>query len=152
MDHNFREPPGRLRIVCKPSEEQGEIELPLRMLFVGDFKGQDDRPLEDRVPVRVDRDSFGKVLAAHSPRLDLTVSAGERTVRAPLTFRALSDFEPDAIAEQVPETRRLLALRDALSTLKATGDVDAFRASLSELVEEPSERARLLSNLGLEDA
>ncbi|HEY1698014.1 MAG TPA: type VI secretion system contractile sheath small subunit [Polyangiaceae bacterium] len=152
-DDDIARPAGRLRIVCKPSGDEAEIELPLRMLFVGDFMGRDDRPVEDRVPVRVDRDSLGKVLAAHAPRLDLTVTSAEgRAVRAPLVFRSLADFGPDAIAEQIPETARLLAVRDALTRLKEGGDVAAFRKTLDELLEDPAARARLLSSLGLADA
>jgi type VI secretion system protein ImpB len=79
-------------------------------------------------------------------------SAEGRTLRAPLVFRSLTDFGPDAIAEQIPETRRLLAVRDALTTLKERGDLAAFRGALGELVEDPAARARLLSTLGLEGA
>lgn len=138
-------PHGRLRIVCKASEDEGELELPLRMLFVGDFMGQDDRPSEDRVPVRIERDSFDKVLAAHSPRLDLTVAG----VQAKLVFRSLADFGPDSVAEQIPEVRRMLALRDALTRLKVTGDIETFRSRLPELLEDKTERERLLSRLGM---
>jgi type VI secretion system protein ImpB len=137
---------GRLRIVCKTSEDEGEMELPLRMLFVGNFMGQDSRAIEDRIPVRVTRDSFSKVLAAHEPRLDLTVGG----VRAKLLFRSLEDFGPDRVAEQVPELGRMLKLRDALTALKETGDVEAFRAALPELAPDPQARERLLSELGLD--
>ena len=149
-DDDMARPHGRLRIVCKPSEDEAEIELPLRMLFVGNFMGRDERPVEDRIPVHIDRDTFGKVLAAHAPRLDLTVTTAEaRTVRAPLIFRSLADFGPDAVAQQIPETRRVLALRDALTALKESGDVAAFRQTLDELLEDPAARTRLLSALGL---
>jgi type VI secretion system protein ImpB len=152
-DDDIARPAGRLRIVCKPSDDEAEIELPLRMLFVGDFMGQDERPVEDRVPVRIDRVTFEKVLTAHAPSLDLTVTSAEaRTVRARLVFRSLADFGPDAIAEQIPETRRLLAVRDALTTLKESGDVAVFRKTLDDLLEDPVARTRLLSTLGLADA
>jgi type VI secretion system protein ImpB len=148
MKDEIARPRGRLRIVCKPSEDEAEMELPLRILFVGDFMGKDDRPVEDRLPVRVDRDTFGKVLAAHGPRLDLTVAGAG--VRAQLAFRSLADFGPDSIAEQIPETRRMLELRDALTALKAAGDIDAFRAALPDLVPDEVARAQLLSSLGLD--
>ncbi|MGH7293816.1 MAG: type VI secretion system contractile sheath small subunit, partial [Polyangiaceae bacterium] len=110
-------------------------------------------PLEERLPVRFDRDTFGKVLAAHAPRLDVTVtSADAHTVRATLGFRSLADFGPDAIAEQIPEVQRLLSVRDALTDLKSTGDVGAFRAALGALSLGPAEHARLLASLGLEGA
>jgi type VI secretion system ImpB/VipA family protein len=146
MDEESAPLAGRLRIVCKPSEEQGELELPLRMLFVGNFMGEDRRPIEDRVPVRFTRDSFSDVLAAHSPRLDLTVAG----VRAQLVFKSLADFGPDSVGAQVPELARKLRLRDALTALKATGDVEAFRLLLPELVEDPAARARLVADLGLQ--
>jgi type VI secretion system protein ImpB len=152
MDNGTALPGERLHLVCKTSDE-AEIELPLRMLFVGDYMGRDERPVEDRVPVRIHRDNFAKVLGAHAPGLEIVVTsarAGNRAVRASLTFRQLSDFGPDAIAQQIPETNRLLAVRDALTALKSTGDVAAFRVRLDELLrEDPPTRARLLAALGL---
>src|ERR1700722_20874469 len=113
MDNGTILPRERLHIVCKTGDDQAEMELPLRMLFVGDYMGRDDRPIEDRLPVRIDRDTFTKVLSAHGPRLDLVVSgpatAGEEKAgRASLTFRELADFAPDAVAAQIPEVARLL--------------------------------------------
>ncbi len=99
----------RMNVVYKSADDK-ELELPLRMLFVGDYMGRDDRATEDRIPIRVDRDSFTKVLAAHGPRLDLIVSSSEAedgsAIRASLVFRSLQDFGPDAIAEQIPEVSR----------------------------------------------
>lgn len=149
MDEDSTQPEGRLHIVCKPSEDGGEMELPLRMLFVGDFLGDDSRPVDDRVPVRVERDTLGKVLGAHAPRLDLTVTTqGERTVRTALVFRALSDFGPGALAEQIPEVRALLAVRDALTQTKRTGSTDGLQAALEQIADGDL-RERLLAGLGL---
>jgi type VI secretion system protein ImpB len=152
MDGN--QAPARLHITLKDDAE-GEVELPLRMLFVGDFMGRDDRPEEDRVPVRIDRDNFPKVLASHAPRLDLVVTptsgaAAGIGVRAPLTFRSLADFGPDSVAAQVPETARLLAVRRALTELKATGDVSRFRRQIEAAIEDAPARGRLLAAIGVE--
>jgi len=154
MDDESTLPRQRLNLVCKSADDPTEIELPLRMLFVGDFMGRDKRPVEERTPVRIDKDSFGKVLAAHGPGLDLVVTsaaapAGTSAVRASLTFRQLSDFGPDSIAQQIPEVNRLLAVRDALTALKSTGDVAAFVGRLQEALEDAPARTRLLSSLGL---
>jgi type VI secretion system protein ImpB len=152
-DDDITRPAGRLRIVCKRSEDETEIELPLRMLFVGDFMGQDTRSVENRIAVRVERDTFARVLETHAPRLDLTVTTSEeRTVRAALVFRSLEDFGPDGIGGQIPEVLQLLAVRDALTTLKSTGDVAVFRETLDQALLEPATRARILSSLGLADA
>jgi type VI secretion system protein ImpB len=69
-------------------------------------------------------------------------------VRASLAFRQLSDFAPDGIAQQIPEVTRMLAVRNALTELKSTGDVAALRARLETMLDEPA-RARLLAALGL---
>ena len=136
MDNGTTVPPGRLHVVYKDADDGREIEL----------------PVEDRVPVRIDRDNFPKVLAAHAPRLDLVVSGegldGASAVRASLAFRQLSDFAPDGIAQQIPEVTRMLAVRNALTELKSTGDVAALRARLETMLDEPA-RARLLAALGL---
>jgi type VI secretion system protein ImpB len=152
MDKDTTLPRDRLNIVYRSADEK-EFELPLRMLFVGDFMGRDERPIEDRVPIRVDKDTFARVLAAHAPRLDLLVASARTedgtAVRASLTFRRLADFAPDAIAAQIPEVSRLLSLRDALSELKNAGDVTAFRAQLESLISDAAARERLLLALGL---
>jgi type VI secretion system protein ImpB len=153
MDHGTL-PRERLNIVCKTGDDEAETELPLRMLFVGDYIGRDERPVDERLPIRVDRDNFAKVLAAHAPRLDLVVSSarsvGDGTgVRATLTFRELADFGPDAVAGQIPEVARLLAVRDALTDFKSSGDIAAFRGRLDKLLEDGPARARLLAALGL---
>jgi type VI secretion system protein ImpB len=144
-------PGERLNIVYRNDADE-ELELPLRMLFVGDFVGRDERPIEDRVPVRIDRDNFAKVLAAHAPRLDLVVGGGgpegASAVRASLVFRQLSDFTPDGIAQQIPEVAGMLAVRAALTELKSTRDVAAFRARLETMLDEPA-RGRILAALGL---
>lgn len=147
MDHATE----RMNIVYRSADDQ-ELELPLRILFVGDYMGRDERPIEDRVPIGVDKDTLPKVLAALAPRLELIVSsagAEGRAVRASLTFRRLEDFGPDSIAQQIPEASQLLAVRDALSSLKDTGDVAAFRARLEQLIVDAPGRERLLSDLGL---
>jgi type VI secretion system protein ImpB len=147
-------PRERMHIVCKTAQDETETELPLRMLFVGDYLGRDDRALEDRVPIGLDRDTFAKVLAAHAPRLDIVVTSAaaseeESALRVSLTFRRLSDFGPGGVAGQIPQTNRLLAVRDALTALKTTGDVETFRRRIEELLVDAPARARLLASLGL---
>jgi type VI secretion system protein ImpB len=69
-------PKERVNITYKPAtgDRQAEVELPLKMLFVGDYTGHaDERPLEDRKPVNIDKDNFQQVLAEHNLAVDLTV-------------------------------------------------------------------------------
>ncbi|MEZ4338829.1 MAG: type VI secretion system contractile sheath small subunit [Sandaracinaceae bacterium] len=104
-------PKERVNITYRPAtgDAQEEVELPLRILMLGDYAGRDDdTPIEERRPLNVDKDNFGEVLAAQDLRLDLSVEdrlsgtpEGERDVR--LRFATLADFTPEGIAAQVPE-------------------------------------------------
>ena len=66
-------PKERVNIVYKTAtgNAQEEIELPLKMLLVGDYTRQtDERMVEDRKPINVDKDNFNEVLAAHNLSLE----------------------------------------------------------------------------------
>lgn len=152
-------PKERVNITYKPStgDRQAEVELPLKMLCIGDYTGKpDDRPLEDRKPVNVDKDNFQQVLAEHNLGVEIGVKnvlvedgdAGELAVK--LRFKKLGDFGPDAVAEQVPELKQLLELRAALTSLKSPlGNVPAFRKKLQSLLGDAGAREKLMKELGL---
>ena len=127
------------------------------MLFVGDYMGRaDERPLEDRKPINIDKDNFQQVLAEHKLALDLTVPntlTGEKgaEMAIKLKFKKLSDFGPDAVAEQVPEIRTLVELRAALTALKGPlGNVPAFRKKIQTVLGDSAARERLLAELGVD--
>jgi len=155
-------PKERVNIVYKPATggAQAEIELPLKMLILGDFTSRSDAtPLEERKTVQVDKDNFNDVMSQHQLSLTLNVDnrlseegGGELPVN--LAFSTLKDFEPQAIAQNVPELAKLLELRDALTALKGPlANVPAFRKKIEELLKDESQRERILKELGLgEDA
>ena len=67
-----------------------------------------------------------------------------------LQFKTINDFDPDAVARQVPELNKLLELRQALVALKGPmGNVPAFRKQLQHLLSDEQTRARLISELNL---
>jgi type VI secretion system protein ImpB len=153
-------PKERVNITYKPAtgNAQAEVELPLKMLFVGDYTGRaDDRPVEERRPVNIDKDNFQQVLAEHDLRLAVSVpnvlvdgpEAGELAVS--LKFKKLGDFAPDAVAEQIPELKQLLELRAALTALKSPlGNVPAFRKKLQALLGDATAREKLMKELGID--
>jgi type VI secretion system protein ImpB len=153
-------PQERVNITYKPAtgEQQSEVELPLKMLFVGDYTGRaDERPVEDRKPINIDKDNFNQVLAEQNVTLAVTVpnrltDEPGAELSAKLQFKKLSDFGPDAVAEQVPELRTLLEVRAALTALKGPlGNVPAFRRKLQSLLGDAESRERLIRELGLEN-
>lgn len=134
-----------------------DVELPFRTLVVGDFRARaDERPVEERKPVAIDKDSFDAVLREHAVELDLQVPdrlsgrEGEE-LGVKLAVRSMKDFEPESIAQQIPAMQQLLELRAALTALKGPlSNVPAFRKRLAASIAEPDARGRLLAELGLE--
>ena len=151
-------PQERVNITYKPStgNAQEEVELPLKMLFIGDYTGRNDpRPLEDRRPINVDKDNFQQVLAEQNLQVSMQVPdvlSGEKDSQLAVTlkFKRLGDFGPDSVAEQVPELKKLLELRQALTALKGPlGNVPAFKRKISSLLADEKTREKLVNELGI---
>ncbi|HRL21383.1 MAG TPA: type VI secretion system contractile sheath small subunit [Alcaligenes sp.] len=155
-------PKERVNIVYKPAtgDAQEQVELPFRQLVLGDFTlREDSTPLDARVPVSVDKDTFNEVLKAQNLSLKLLVQdklneqAGpDDQLTVDLRFESMRDFQPDALVDQVPELRQLIALRDALKALKGPlGNLPDFRKRLQGLVQDEGTRQRLLAELGVQE-
>jgi type VI secretion system protein ImpB len=153
-------PKERVNIVYRPStgDAKEEVELPLKLMVLGDFTHRpDDRMVEDRDPVSVDKDNFNDVLKAQGLELNLNVpnklsEKDEEQMAVNLKFNAMKDFEPDAIVRKIPELAKLMELREALKALKGPlANVPEFRKKLQELVKDEGARSRLLKELGIEE-
>ncbi|WP_063534689.1 type VI secretion system contractile sheath small subunit [Burkholderia sp. MSMB1589WGS] len=155
-------PKERVNIVYRPATggAKAEVELPLKVLVLGEFSTADDKPpLEELAPVNVDKDDFNDVMKAQRLRLALSVpnllddQAGEdERLAVALGFESIDDFSPDAIVETVPELKQLVALRDALKALKGPlGNIPGFRRRIQEIVADKGARKQLLTELGLDD-
>lgn len=136
-----------------------ERELPLKILSIGDFTGRpDDRPVEERKPINIDKDNFDAVMTEHKLGVAISVPdklSGEEggELSLSLAFRTLADFTPEGVSEQIPEIRKLLQLREALTALKGPlGNVPAFRKKIEALLSDDSARKQLTAELGLEGA
>ncbi len=150
-------PRERVNIVYRPAtgDAKEEVELPLKMLVMGDFiNAPDDRMLEERAPVNVDKDNFDDVLKAQSVKVDVTVpnklseSEEEEEMAVSLKFESMKDFSPEAVVKNTPELNKLLELREALSSLKGPlSNIPAFRKKLQELVKDDTAREQLLKEL-----
>ena len=150
-------PKERVNIVYRPSQgdTQEEVELPLKMLVLGDFTGRpDERSLELREPVSVDKDNFNEILKARKVCMAIAVpnrlvTEGGRDLQLQLRMESMKDFEPEAIVQQVPELGRLLELRQALQALKGPlANIPEFRKKIQDLVRDDTSRQRLLAETG----
>lgn len=152
-------PKERVNIVYRPAtgDAKEEIELPLKLMVLGDFTlKQDDRLLEDRAPVNIDNDNFNDVMKAQGLGVKANVANKltddpEAQLTVDLKFQSLKDFEPDAIVKNVPELAKMMELREALKALKGPlSNVPDFRKKLQELVGDEDARAKVLKELGIE--
>lgn len=149
-------PRERVNIVYKPATggASEEKELPLKLLVMGDFTlGQDDTPLENRKPVNIDKDNFNDVMKNQNINININVKntlggkEGEE-LSANLKFKTLKDFDPDAVARQVPELNKMLELREALAALKGPmGNFPAFRKKIQSIISDEATREKILGEI-----
>ena len=102
-------------------------EIPFVVGVLADLSGQPEKPLpalKDRKFAEIDKDNFDRVLAQVNPRLafkvDNRLSEDDTRLGIELRFESMADFEPAAVAKQVPALRRLLELRSALHNLRTS--------------------------------
>lgn len=155
-------PKERINVTFKPATDgaQEEIELPMKVMVVGDFlQRHDPRNLSDRNPVSINKQNFEEVLAKQELSLQISVpnrlrdNGADTDIPVSLEFKAMKDFEPAGIAEQVPEMRKLLQLRDALVSLKGPmGNIPAFRKAIEEVLADDRQREMIMKELGMNDA
>lgn len=153
-------PKERVNIVYKPATggAQAEVELPLKMLMMGDYTlRSDDTPLEDRKPINIDKDNFEEVM--RNQKLDVSLNVDNKLsgkegeqLAVKLKFEKMKDFGPESVVEQVPELNKLLQLRTALQALKGPlGNIPAFRKKIEGLISDVAAREKLLKELGGEN-
>lgn len=135
-------PNARIHITHRPHSgtHQGEdIELPLKFLVVGNFKGyREDTPLAEREPVTITPSTFNEVMAAANIEATLSGNPSKK-----LHIRSLEDFHPDRTAEQLPDTRLYLQIRQTLVELKnrllteqqRTALIKSLQSSLEAIVD-----------------
>ncbi|ODJ91499.1 type VI secretion system-associated protein [Pseudomonas viridiflava] len=153
-------PKERINVTFKPAtgDAQEEIELPFKLLVLGDFiQRADERKLEDRKSITVDKNNFDDVLAKQNLTLSLSVpnrlqDEGEAEELAiEVRVNAMTDFNPASLVEQIPELRKLMELRDALMALKGPlGNAPAFRKAIENMLADKTSRDRVLGELGLD--
>ena len=153
-------PKERVNILYRPAtgDAKEEVELPLKLLVMGDFTLRaDDRMVEEREPINIDKDNFNEVLKAQNLKLDITIpnklsEDPEEEMSLSLKFESLADFGPEAIVKNTPELNKLLELREALTSLKGPmSNRPEFRKKIQELIKDEAAREQLLKELKLEE-
>jgi type VI secretion system protein ImpB len=128
-------------------------EIPFVVGVLADLSGQPAEallPLKDvrRKFVEIDPDNFDKVMAKIEPRVAMKVENRLKNADAQLgvelRFHSLADFEPAAVARQIPALRKLLEARNALSNLRSSliGN-DKLDSMLQEVVNNTDALQRI---------
>lgn len=148
MSESFQNEIPRARVNIKLDLVTGgahkKVELPLKLLSVGDFSnGKAEGPLSERDKININKNNFNSVLADLNPELNLTVintladDGSEESVR--LSFQDMKDFEPEAVARQIPQLRAMLSMRNLLRDLKSNLlDNVTFRKELEAILKDPA--------------
>ncbi|QGU15522.1 type VI secretion system contractile sheath small subunit [Leclercia sp. 119287] len=133
-----------LKLALHTGGAQKKVELPLKLLTVGDFSnGKEKRPLSEREKVNVNKNNFDSVLSELNPEINLAVQntlagqVSEENIQ--LQFSCIKDFEPEQVARQIPQLRAMLAMRNLLRDLKSNLlDNATFRKELEKILKDPA--------------
>lgn len=152
-------PKERINVTFKPSNGEGldELELPLKLMMMGDYTLKvDDRKIEDRKAININKNNFNEVLEKHNLNLELQVpnrltdETTDEELAIKLQFQSMKDFDPASLVQQVPEMKALMELRDALVALKGPlGNVPSFRKAIEEVLTNQESRDKVLAELGM---
>lgn len=152
-------PKERINVTFKPSSGDGldELELPLKLMMMGDYTLKaDDRKIEDRKAININKNNFNEVLEKHNLNLELQVpnrltdETTDEELAIKLQFQSMKDFDPASLVQQVPEMKALMELRDALVALKGPlGNVPSFRKAIEEVLTNQESRDKVLAELGM---
>lgn len=132
------------------------VELPLKLLVLDDFTGKEnDDVIEDRDPINVNKDNFNDVVKSQNLSMTFSVpnkldEQSDDDINVDLKISSIKDFDPAAVAEQIPELSSLLELRRALQALRGPlGNVPAFRKTIQAILENDDTRKQVMEELGL---
>ena len=143
-----RNRPPRVHISYEdPYDAEKQIELPFVMGVMSDLSGNasevEKETMADRKFQDFDMDNFDDRMAAIKPAMTFRVDnklgdgSGEK-LGVNLTFNKFADFEPAAIARQVPAVRKLLEAREQLANLQRYMDGKvAAEDQIKSLLKDP---------------
>jgi type VI secretion system protein ImpB len=118
-----------------------KMELPLKMLVVGDFSfKQRDARVADREKIAVNKNNFTQVMDSMGLRLTYQVDnklTGEGALDIDLPVKDMDSFRPESVTKSVPALGRLLAARNLIKDLKSNLlDNREFRKRLEEVIKD----------------
>ena len=144
-------------------EDGGAVEsreLPMVVGVISDLSGETTNETEysERGFVEIDDGGgVGRLMKTIGPTVKVTVQdevSGDedKEIAAALSFGSLDDFSPMGVAAQMPQTARLLEVRQKLADLYGKVEAnDKLEGLLGEVLANEEKRERLQAELGLSD-
>ncbi len=137
-------PPARinLKLDVGKGNAKKKIELPLKMLVVGDFsfKEKGDR-VSDREKISINKDNFTQVMESMDLKLKYNVEnklTGQGDLQVDMGIKNMESFKPENVAKNVPALSKMLAARNLLKDLKSNLlDNREFRKRLETIIKDP---------------
>jgi type VI secretion system protein ImpB len=150
-------PPARINITLdvETNGARKKKELPLKLLVAGDFSnGKSKGTVAERERININKNNFNQVISDLAPELTCNVSNkiknDDSEMQVKLKIDSLQKFHPDHVAQQIPELRNLLAMRNLLKDLKANVlDNHEFRRALEKIIKNKDELKQFQVKLGV---
>jgi type VI secretion system protein ImpB len=148
-------PPARVNIKLDIDKggAQKKVELPFKMLVLGDFTGKEDgKRLVDRDKININKDNFNQVMESMDLGLNFSVenkiNPGGGHLKVDLKFKNMKSFDPLEIVKQVPQLSKLLAARNLVKDLKSNlMDNKEFRRKLEAIMQDQGAMDSLVAEL-----
>ncbi len=148
-------PPARVNLFLEVSkgDAQQKIELPMRLMVLGDYKGRpDSTPLAERELINLNKDNFEDVLKSMDAKLEYAVEdtfkGGDEEMKVELDITSMKSFDPEEVAKQVPQLNRMLAMRNLLQDLRnRVVSANDFRKQLEKIVKDEGALEKLAAEL-----
>ncbi len=148
-------PPARinLKLDVGKGNAKKKLELPLKMLVVGDFSTkEDDQRVAEREKISINKNNFTQVMESMDLDLkysvDNKISDKESSIPVSLKIKNMDSFKPENIAKEIPLLSRLLTARNLIKDLKSNLlDNREFRKRLETIVKDPEAAKALQEQL-----
>jgi type VI secretion system protein ImpB len=148
-------PPARINIQLSVDSggAQKKMELPLKLLVLGDFKMDgDESRLMEREKINIDKNNFDEVMQSMDIELKTSVEnrlkKDDSEMPVELKFDSMKSFEPMEIVKQVPDLNRLMAIRNLIKDLGSNLlDNREFRRKMEAILKDKNSMNSVLTEL-----
>ena len=159
MSDGSNSPKERINITykAKTNGQNSEVELPLKLMVLSNLTGNNsEQPIEEREVLQINKLNFNQVMEKLNIHTNFnvknTLNNEAEELEVNLNIAGIKDFSPDNIAQQVPELKKILQLREALMALKGPmGNIPNFRKAVLEALKNKDTREKLLLEIKQKD-